>query len=75
MSAASPDEATGRPLTPDVLEADAALAEQRTSRQTNERIESTTVGTGSYVAVSCTAMMLILTLILVGLLLLFRWLS
>ena len=40
-----------------------------------EREVSTTVGTGSYVAVSCTAMALLLTLLILGVLFIFRWLS
>ena len=40
-----------------------------------EREASTTVGTGSYVAISCTAMALLLTLLILGVLFLFRWLG
>jgi hypothetical protein len=39
------------------------------------RVPSETVGTGSYVAVSCTIMMILVTLILIAGLLIYRWLS
>lgn len=41
----------------------------------SERVQSTTVGTGSYVAISCTVMALMLTFAILGLLFLFRWLG
>ena len=41
----------------------------------SEREVSTTVGTGSYVAVSCTAMALLVTLIILVLLFLIRWIQ
>ena len=44
-------------------------------RTPSEREVSTTVGTGSYVAVSCTAMSLLVTLIILGLLFLIRWIQ
>ena len=44
-------------------------------RAPTEREVSTTVGTGSYVAVSCTAMSLLVTLIILGLLFLIRWIQ
>lgn len=40
----------------------------------SERTQSTTVGTGSYVAVSCTAMALLVTFVILGILFLSRWL-
>ena len=39
------------------------------------RIPSDTVGTGSYVAVSCTALMILVTLLLIAGLLIVRWLT
>ncbi len=41
----------------------------------SEREVSTTVGTGSYVAISCTAIALLLTFAVLGLLFLIRWLQ
>ena len=38
-------------------------------------VPSETVGTGSYVAVSCTALMILVTLLLIAGLLIARWLS
>ncbi|HEX3301767.1 MAG TPA: hypothetical protein VHR64_02725 [Thermomicrobiales bacterium] len=39
------------------------------------RIPSETVGTGSYVALSCTVMTILATLLLIAGLLIYRWLS
>ncbi len=39
------------------------------------RMPSDTVGTGSYVAVSCTALMILATLLLIAGLLIVRWLT
>ena len=39
------------------------------------RIPSDTVGRGSYVAVSCTALMILVTLLLIAGLLIVRWLT
>jgi hypothetical protein len=39
------------------------------------RVPSETVGTGSYIAVSCTALMILATLLLVAGLLIARWLT
>jgi hypothetical protein len=39
------------------------------------RVPSETVGTGSYVAVSCTALMILVTLLLIAGLLIVRWLT
>jgi hypothetical protein len=39
------------------------------------RVPSDTVGTGSYVAVSCTILTVLATLLLIAGLLLYRWLS
>ena len=44
-------------------------------RTPNEREVSTTVGTGSYVAVSCTAMALFITLVILAMLFLIRWIT
>lgn len=41
----------------------------------SEREVSTTVGTGSYVAISCTAMALLITLAILGILFLMRWIQ
>ena len=38
-------------------------------------VPSDTVGTGSYVAVSCTVLMIVATLLLIGGLLIARWLT
>jgi hypothetical protein len=35
---------------------------------------STTVGTGSYIAVTCTVLMLLITVLILGILFLMRWL-
>lgn len=40
----------------------------------DERAVSTTVGTGSYIAVSCSVMALVVTLLILGILFLLRWL-
>lgn len=40
----------------------------------SEREVSTTVGTGSYVAISCTVMALLVTFVILGILFLLRWL-
>jgi hypothetical protein len=58
----------------EVLEAD-ALELTETGRTPSEREVSTTVGTGSYVAISCTAMALLLTLVILLILFVIRWLS
>jgi hypothetical protein len=62
------------PIQPEVLESDSPelKAEQQPP---SEREVSTTVGTGSYVAVSCTAVMLFITLIILAVMLLIRWLT
>jgi hypothetical protein len=39
------------------------------------RVPSETVGTGSYIAVSCTALMILATLLLIAGLLIARWLT
>lgn len=39
------------------------------------RVPTETVGTGSYIAVSCTALMILATLLLIAGLLLARWLT
>ena len=43
--------------------------------QTVPTVPSDTVGTGSYVAVSCTALMILATLVLIAGLLVARWLT
>jgi hypothetical protein len=40
----------------------------------SEREVSTTVGTGSYVAISCTVVALLVTFVILGILFLIRWL-
>lgn len=40
----------------------------------SEREVSTTVGTGSYVAISCTVMAFLVTFVILGILFLLRWL-
>lgn len=53
---------------------DSSEAPKSPTRPT-EREQSTTVGTGSYVAVSCTFMALALTFLILGILFLIRWIS
>jgi hypothetical protein len=50
-------------------------AEPEASTRLSEREQSTTVGTGSYVAISCTVMAFAVTFVILGILFLFRWLS
>jgi hypothetical protein len=58
------------PLIPEVIDAE-PVAEARPS----EREQSTTVGTGSYIAVSCSAVALLVTVAILAILFLIRWLS
>jgi len=64
----SPSAAELEPQIPEILEAD-----EVPPAKTGERSQSTTIGTGSYIAVSCSAVMMVLTLILIGIMLLIRW--
>jgi hypothetical protein len=55
---------------PEILEAEVVPIEEAKSPPP----ESTTVGTGSYIALSCTVMALLVTAIILGILFLSRWL-
>ncbi len=48
---------------------------ESTAAEPEPRVPSDTVGTGSYVAVSCSVLMILATLLLVGGLLIARWLT
>lgn len=65
MSEPTPNEPA--PLVPEVIDAGSEAAP-------SERVQSTTVGTGSYVAISCTAMAFLVTFVILGILFLVRWL-
>lgn len=56
-------------------EAPGAIPAPQQPAPPTEREQSTTIGTGSYVAVSCTVMALALTALILGILFLVRWLS
>lgn len=62
------------PITVEVLDGDSPELNPEI-RPPSEREVSTTVGTGSYVAISCTAMALLLTLIILLVLFVIRWIS
>lgn len=57
------------------IAADAMEAAAESPPAHDERKHSTTVGTGSYVALSCTVLALLVTFVILGVLFLLRWLS
>jgi hypothetical protein len=57
------------------VEAAGEQPEPQPPAKPSEREQSTTVGTGSYVAISCTVMALLVTFAILGILFLVRWLS
>lgn len=69
MTEESTNGADAKPLTGDVLDAVPEPAAP------GERAASTTVGTGSYVAISCSVMAMVLTLIILAVLFLVRWIT
>ncbi|MGI8476621.1 MAG: hypothetical protein ACR2OO_09660 [Thermomicrobiales bacterium] len=63
---------TGVPESPD---GSAGSVGAETSAPVGAKAEESTVGTGSYVAVSCTVMMLAATVLILAVLFVIRWLS
>jgi hypothetical protein len=67
-----------RPTETDSAETDSAAGVSSTEKivgdPADERAASTTVGTGSYIALSCTVIALFITFVILGILFLLRWL-
>lgn len=66
MTEIDPQTTPNEPPQIDVIDAETAAPPAKPSE---------TVGTGSYIAVSCTAVMLLLTAVLIGVVFLLRWIG
>lgn len=64
---------TERSIEPSVAAGEPTTDANPAKPDATERPVSTTVGTGSYIAISCSVMALLVTLVILGILFLTRW--